>query len=217
MDSGSATTATVRPAMASARRSFQAVAFAEDGDELRREEFGKGRLRRKWGGRGGATGHGDRSGEASHAFTSGRARQAARRHCAHPWISFIFGMRYRAPCCTARAAVLASPRFREGFARAPAASPASRNSPLNSNRLRRPIRDGVQPVNEVAKTSVTVAGEDPIISGMAGRYASALFELGARGNKSIDAVKADLDRFDAMVAESADLTSPGPQPGVRRR
>lgn len=49
-----------------------------------------------------------------------------------------------------------------------------------------------------------MAGEDPIISGMAGRYASALFDL-AREAKSTDAVKSDLERFDAMVAESPDL------------
>jgi F-type H+-transporting ATPase subunit delta len=39
---------------------------------------------------------------------------------------------------------------------------------------------------------------------MAGRYATALFEL-AHETKAIDAVKADLDRFDAMIAESPDL------------
>jgi F-type H+-transporting ATPase subunit delta len=39
---------------------------------------------------------------------------------------------------------------------------------------------------------------------MAGRYAHALFEL-ALENKATDAVKSDLDRFDAMVADSADL------------
>ena len=50
-----------------------------------------------------------------------------------------------------------------------------------------------------------MAGEDPIISGMAGRYASALFELALEA-KAIDAVKADLDQFDAMIADSADLT-----------
>jgi F-type H+-transporting ATPase subunit delta len=40
---------------------------------------------------------------------------------------------------------------------------------------------------------------------MAGRYATALFDL-AREAGAIDAVKGDLDRFDALVAESADLT-----------
>jgi F-type H+-transporting ATPase subunit delta len=40
---------------------------------------------------------------------------------------------------------------------------------------------------------------------MAGRYATALFDL-AREANAIDAVKNDLDRFDALVAESADLT-----------
>src|SRR5690606_25194505 len=39
---------------------------------------------------------------------------------------------------------------------------------------------------------------------MAGRYANALFEL-ARENKATDAVKTDLERFDALVAESPDL------------
>ena len=50
-----------------------------------------------------------------------------------------------------------------------------------------------------------MAGEQPIVSGMAGRYATALFEL-ARETNAIDAVKADLDRFDALVAESSDLS-----------
>jgi F-type H+-transporting ATPase subunit delta len=49
-----------------------------------------------------------------------------------------------------------------------------------------------------------VAAEDPSVSGVSGRYATALFEL-ARDEKSIDAVKADLDQFDALLAESDDL------------
>ena len=49
-----------------------------------------------------------------------------------------------------------------------------------------------------------MAAEDPSVSGVSGRYATALFEL-ARDEKSIDAVKADLDRFAAMLADSADL------------
>jgi F-type H+-transporting ATPase subunit delta len=49
-----------------------------------------------------------------------------------------------------------------------------------------------------------VAGESGIVSGMAGRYATALFEL-ALAENALDAVKADLDRFDALLAESADL------------
>ncbi|HEY6256194.1 MAG TPA: F0F1 ATP synthase subunit delta, partial [Xanthobacteraceae bacterium] len=40
---------------------------------------------------------------------------------------------------------------------------------------------------------------------MAGRYATALFEL-SREERAIDAVKADLDRFDVLLAESPDLT-----------
>jgi F-type H+-transporting ATPase subunit delta len=49
-----------------------------------------------------------------------------------------------------------------------------------------------------------VAGEDSTISGMAGRYARALFEL-ALDSKSVDAVKADLEKFDAMISDSPDL------------
>jgi F-type H+-transporting ATPase subunit delta len=56
-----------------------------------------------------------------------------------------------------------------------------------------------------AKKSALVAAKDPSVSGVSGRYATALFEL-ARDEKLVDAVKADLDRFDAMLADSADLT-----------
>ena len=49
-----------------------------------------------------------------------------------------------------------------------------------------------------------MAAEQPIVSGMAGRYAHALFEL-ALEEKATDAVKKDLDAFDALIADSADL------------
>jgi F-type H+-transporting ATPase subunit delta len=39
---------------------------------------------------------------------------------------------------------------------------------------------------------------------MAGRYATALFDLASETN-AVDAVKADLEKFDGMIAESADL------------
>jgi F-type H+-transporting ATPase subunit delta len=55
-----------------------------------------------------------------------------------------------------------------------------------------------------AKKSAPVAAEDPSVSGVSGRYATALFEL-ARDEKSIDAVRADLEKFEAMLADSADL------------
>jgi F-type H+-transporting ATPase subunit delta len=50
-----------------------------------------------------------------------------------------------------------------------------------------------------------VASEEHPVSGMAGRYATALFDLAAETN-AIDAVKADLERFDALTAGSPDLT-----------
>ena len=49
-----------------------------------------------------------------------------------------------------------------------------------------------------------MAGEDSTVSGVAGRYARALFEL-ALDAKSVDAVKADIEKFAAMIADSADL------------
>jgi F-type H+-transporting ATPase subunit delta len=49
-----------------------------------------------------------------------------------------------------------------------------------------------------------VAGEETLISGMAGRYAGALFELALEA-KATDAVRADLDKFDALLSESPDL------------
>ncbi|EAQ37486.1 H+-transporting two-sector ATPase, delta (OSCP) subunit [Nitrobacter sp. Nb-311A] len=52
--------------------------------------------------------------------------------------------------------------------------------------------------------SAVVAAVDPSVSGVSGRYATALFEL-AREEKSIDAVRADLDKFDAMLADSPEL------------
>jgi F-type H+-transporting ATPase subunit delta len=49
-----------------------------------------------------------------------------------------------------------------------------------------------------------VAGDDLTVSGMTGRYARALFEL-ALDTKSVDAVKTDLEKFDALLSESTDL------------
>lgn len=59
------------------------------------------------------------------------------------------------------------------------------------------------PRNRASEES-DVAGEDPIISGMAGRYATALFELALEA-KAIDAVRADLDRFEKLVSDNPDL------------
>ena len=57
---------------------------------------------------------------------------------------------------------------------------------------------------DARKEQSIVAGEDHGVSGMAGRYAIALFEL-TREETAIDAVSADLDRFDALIAENPDL------------
>jgi F-type H+-transporting ATPase subunit delta len=46
--------------------------------------------------------------------------------------------------------------------------------------------------------------DEPIVSGVAGRYATALFELALEA-KALDAVAADLARFEALVDGSPDL------------
>ena len=49
-----------------------------------------------------------------------------------------------------------------------------------------------------------MAAEDTSVSGVSGRYATALFEL-ARDQKAVNEVKADLEKFEALLTESADL------------
>jgi F-type H+-transporting ATPase subunit delta len=49
-----------------------------------------------------------------------------------------------------------------------------------------------------------MAGEGPIVSGMAGRYATALFELAVETG-SIDQIKNDLDAFEALAVGNPDL------------
>lgn len=49
-----------------------------------------------------------------------------------------------------------------------------------------------------------MAQEDTIVSGVAGRYASALFSL-AQDNRQIESIADSLAKFDALVAESPEL------------
>ncbi len=48
------------------------------------------------------------------------------------------------------------------------------------------------------------AGTGPVVSGIAGRYASALFELAGEQGQ-IDAIGKDLARFDGLISDSNDL------------
>lgn len=49
-----------------------------------------------------------------------------------------------------------------------------------------------------------MADGSPIVSGIAGRYASALFELASEA-KNVDSTLAELQSFDGMIASSTDL------------
>jgi len=50
-----------------------------------------------------------------------------------------------------------------------------------------------------------VAAEDQSVSGVSGRYATALFDL-ARDERSVDQIKADLDAFARLLDDSPDLS-----------
>jgi F-type H+-transporting ATPase subunit delta len=63
----------------------------------------------------------------------------------------------------------------------------------------------VGPAENVTKTkALGVAGEGGIVSGMAGRYATALFELALEIN-AVEQVQSDLKAFDALLAANPDL------------
>jgi F-type H+-transporting ATPase subunit delta len=49
-----------------------------------------------------------------------------------------------------------------------------------------------------------VASEEPVVSGLAGRYATAIFEL-AQEEKCVDAVAQDFSALKTMIAQSPDL------------
>jgi F-type H+-transporting ATPase subunit delta len=50
-----------------------------------------------------------------------------------------------------------------------------------------------------------MAGEEPIVSGMAGRYATAIFDLALEAG-TLDQIRNELDAFDALAASNPDLT-----------
>src|SRR5581483_8696304 len=103
-------------------------------------------------------------------------------------------------CYVSKAAI-----FRARRTRAARKSKSRFNSKGLGSARRRISGDGFSLASSTAITkSALVAGENPSVSGVSGRYATALFEL-ARDERSIDAVKADLDRFEALLSESADL------------
>ena len=64
--------------------------------------------------------------------------------------------------------------------------------------------DGAGSESDGLQVADKTKNERPGVSGVAVRYASALFEL-ARDAGTIDAVQADLDSFERMVADSPDL------------
>jgi F-type H+-transporting ATPase subunit delta len=99
--------------------------------------------------------------------------------------------------CVSKTAIFAGQRtFRE----------AAKKSPFNSKglRCRNAALGPAARHKKQGAASITVAGENGIVSGMAGRYATALFEL-ALETKSVDQVQSDLNGFDALVAANPDL------------
>jgi F-type H+-transporting ATPase subunit delta len=105
-------------------------------------------------------------------------------------------------CCTAGGGMLGHETISVACkgVPAPATNPKSH---LDFNGLA-PVAPGLR----LLKDLKTVAGEGAHsvahLPGMAGRYATALFDLALEEN-AIDAVRADLDRFDALLDDSPDL------------
>jgi F-type H+-transporting ATPase subunit delta len=77
-------------------------------------------------------------------------------------------------------------------------------SPFNSKGLWRRCSGAGLAENVIKTKALSVAGEGGIVSGMAGRYATALFELALESN-AVEPVQSDLQAFDALVAGNADL------------
>jgi F-type H+-transporting ATPase subunit delta len=113
-------------------------------------------------------------------------------------------VRFRTPASVLhrRSSCVSKSRDFVGFTAVPEPRPKF-EVPLEFQGLAPPDRDGARPA-ELFDECIDVASEDPIVSGMAGRYATALFEL-ALEQHAIDAVRADLDRFAALLEESPDL------------
>ena len=84
-------------------------------------------------------------------------------------------------CCTAVSGVLANRRFSRGSEGAPVPLPENPKSHLHFKGLAPPVRSGAEPA-ELPKREFDVAGAQGIVSGMAGRYATALFELALEAN-----------------------------------
>ena len=61
-----------------------------------------------------------------------------------------------------------------------------------------------------------MTAEASVVSGLAGRYAAALFDL-ARGQDAIDAVMTDLEAVETLIAESSDFARVIRSPLVSRR
>ena len=74
---------------------------------------------------------------------------------------------------------------------------------MNFKGLAPTVRDGAEPAELPERSSTWQAKAESYPAWRVG-YATALFEL-ALAENALDAVKADLDRFDALVADSADL------------
>ena len=137
-----------------------------------------------------------------------KALRERRRRPAHPQPDRELSASAGAEACPASPCALPEPMLghRAPFGR----------GPLPANCASYPRPDGFEPppsrrcragpvrARETFTWLKAVRKTGTLVSGVAGRYASALFELAARAAR-VDAVAADLDRFDALIRESADL------------
>jgi F-type H+-transporting ATPase subunit delta len=101
-------------------------------------------------------------------------------------------LRRKVPC-------VRNPRFSRGAS----AAPEKIQVPLEFQGLA-PLAATFRAFWTTTRRAADVAGQEPIVSGMAGRYATAMFELALEQN-AVDAVKDDLDRFEALIRDNPDL------------
>src|SRR5262249_60825146 len=129
-------------------------------------------------------------------------------------------------CCTVLGSMIATAVLPDAVEAAPRAVTTRLNSAFSPSDLCRsvPVAGPAEKLKnaaqedcpeyriEYAQRAQILAAEEPILAGVAGRYATALFDL-AQEASAIEVVKSDLDRFDVLIAESPDLVRLVRSPG----
>ena len=162
-------------------------------------------LRGGW--HGGASGRGERGGQAQACVAPVRAAAQAVGTGKRP------ASRDISSCCTAVGGVLRKPRDFRGVSGRAGVLHEITKFHLKFKGLAPTVRGGAEPAELPQEQTRRGRRRDNRIR-HGGPLRDRAVRARARSRMRIDAVKADLDRFDALIAESADLRAAGAQPGV---